>query len=246
MLRALARHDSRLAQSWSREPQRAQSGRSGVVNTDVRRHVKLTRQIFDRVEKNCTGSNGKIPFSACNSSHGKVQMLADGPKSRRGSIEKKKACRSGSRLRARVTNSKSANKRDSRVRMPQVVASATVTEVGVWGVSSSGREMSRRRAPSCRRSRATLGVLVLAAASRRVRLLRLWGRHLAVASASRWDVDGGGGVIFTAQELTAATGGELGPRGDARERVHGHARGAFGPVVPRADRRTLRRRRVRG
>ena len=30
-----------------------------------------------------------------------------------------------------------------------------------------------------------------------------------MASASRWDVDGGGGVIFTAQELTAATGGEL-------------------------------------
>ena len=39
--------------------------------------------------------------------------------------------------------------------------------------------------------------------------VRLWGRHLAVASASRWDVDGGGGVIFTAQELAAATGGVL-------------------------------------
>ena len=39
--------------------------------------------------------------------------------------------------------------------------------------------------------------------------VRLGGRHLAVASASRWDVDAGGGVIFTAQELAAATGGEL-------------------------------------
>ena len=39
--------------------------------------------------------------------------------------------------------------------------------------------------------------------------VRLGGRHLAVASSSRWDVDAGGGVIFTAQELAAATGGEL-------------------------------------
>ena len=79
----------------------------------------------------------------------------------------------------------------------------------MWGVSSSGREMSKATSPivsAVARDPRRVG------ARRRVSsraAVRLWGRHLAVASASRWDVDGGGGVIFTAQELTAATGGEL-------------------------------------
>ena len=67
-------------------------------------------------------------------------MFPDGPKSRRGSIEKLVL---NELALTRETNSKSANKRDSRVRMPQVVASATVTRGGGVGCRAGWRDVER-------------------------------------------------------------------------------------------------------
>ena len=216
-----------------------------------RRHVKPPSRQTDTSKRyrSCVRttlcSNGQIPFNMPTVvvSHGKVQMLADGPKSRRGSIEKLVL---NELALTRETNSKSANKRDSRVRMPQVVASATVTRGGGVGcvVERAGdakrdelhRVGGHARPSACWCSPPRLvacGCASLGTAPR-------GGVRLAVGRGRGWRGD------LHRTRAHRRDRGRARPRGDARERVHGHARGAFGPVVPRLDRRTLRRRRVRG
>ena len=162
------------------------------------------------------------------------------------SVRRELLARHAGRCRAKRETSKTVgNKRDSRVRMPQVVASATVTRGGGVGCRAGWRDVERdvphrvggrARPPAC------------------------WcspPRFVACGCASRGTAPRGGVLLAVGRgrgwrgdlHRAGARGRDRGrahPRGDARERVHGHARGALGPVVPRPDRRTLRRRRVRG